>query len=701
MEAKTATEPLLPVANPRRASNGATLKKVKTTCIWTPPLALFAAFVIYETFNYSSSGYSNDFQNQILTLEVQANDSGRLIPETLFGIFFEEINHAGAGGLWAELISNRGFEAGGKNTPSDIDPWYAKGDENDVILSTEPTSLFKRNPIALRISTLCGSNSKPCPADGVGVVNPGYWGINVRVGKFYTVTFWLRSDTSVNLLVKFISEDETRTLGHQILQVDKVNSSTWHKYTLRLEAKDTDHRGKLAFTTTNQGSIWLDQVSAFPEETYKGHGFRAELAQMLEDLKPAFIRFPGGCYVEGVRLENAWRWRDTVGPWEERPGHLNDVWNYWSDDGLGYYEFLQLTEDLGAAPVWVFNNGISHEYSVNPRLIQPWVKDVLDGIEFARAPKSTQWGALRAAMGHPDPFPLYHIAIGNEDCWKPWYQENYMAFYSAIKAAYPDIKLISNCDATNGPLSHPADFYDFHIYTNAYNLYSMAHQFDQKSRVDRPKVFVSEYAVTGGDAGTGSLLAAVAEAAFMIGLEINSDVVEMASYAPLFVHANDRRWNPDAIVFNSWQQYGTPSYWVQQLFKHSSGARLLPFSLVLPWGSNPVMSVLRRHDEHLNADFLVIKAVNFGNDVVPMRITFDGLAAEGIDYANSTMATLTSAWTMDENSFAQPTKITPQISQMAKPTSDLQVVLPAHSVVALDLRLGDKQPKGLGSSSHI
>ncbi|KAL3679004.1 hypothetical protein R1sor_021960 [Riccia sorocarpa] len=697
MEPKNAEEPFLPTADPRRAEKVAAVKKVKAVCKWIPLLAIFAVFVVYQTFSPSHSGLPGDSQNQTITLEVQATNFGRSIPSTLFGIFFEEINHAGAGGLWAELISNRGFEAGGRSTPSIIDPWYPKGDDHDVMLSTEETSLFRRNPIALRISVLCGTASNPCPADGVGVVNPGYWGIDVRAGKFYTVTFWLRSDTSVDLAVKFISEDEQRTLAQQTLKVEKVNSSSWEKYSFRLEANDTDHQGKFALTTAVKGSIWLDQVSAFPEETYKGHGYRTGLAQMLEDLKPAFIRFPGGCYVEGERLENAWRWRDTVGPWYERPGHLGDKWNYWSDDGLGYFEYLQLAEDLDTAPIWVFNNGISHQYSVTPRLIQPWVDDVLDGIEFARGPKTSKWGRVRAAMGHPEPFPLNHIAIGNEDCYRPWYRENYMAFYNAIRAAYPEIKLISNCDATNGPLDHPADYYDFHIYTNAYNLYSMAHQFDQKSRADGPKVFVSEYAVTGADSGTGSLLAAVAEGAFMIGLEINSDVVEMASYAPLFVHAKDRRWNPDCIVFDNWQQYGTPSYWVQQLFKDSNGARLLPFSLSSTWGSNPIVSVLRRHDKDLDADFVLIKAVNFGNDVVPVRITFNGLPADGILYTNSTIATLTSTHAMDENSFAQPKKITPQISPMEKPNSDLQVVLPPYSIVALDLRLADT-PKGLDST---
>ncbi|KAG6549463.1 hypothetical protein Mapa_008999 [Marchantia paleacea] len=685
MEEQRAAEPLLPVASPPAGDQRITMSKVKTAALLTSPWLLLALVVVYHRVDFS--GTPRGVQDQIVTLTVEGADPGRNMSETLFGIFFEEINHAGAGGLWAELINNRGFEAGGQNTPSSIDPWSPLGKGNETMLTTERASLFPRNPIALRMKTLCG-NGTACPPGGVGVANPGYWGIDVQAGKSYQITFWLRSDAMVNLSVAFISQDELRVLAQQFLIVDEANSYDWQKYQFNLVATDTDHYGKLAFTTSVYGSIWLDQVSAFPGETYKGHGFRKELAEMLEELKPAFLRFPGGCYVEGERLQNAWRWRDTIGPWEERPGHYGDVWNYWSDDGLGYFEFLQLAEDLNTAPVWVFNNGISHSYSISPRNIQPWVQDALDGLEFATGPNTSTYGAIRAAMGHPEPFNVRHVAIGNEDCWKPYYQENYMAFYKAIKLLYPYMGIISNCDATNGPLKHPADLYDFHIYTNANNLYAMKSQFDQKTRDSGPKVFVSEYAVTGSDSGTGSLLAAIAEGAFMIGLEKNSDVVEMASYAPLFVHEKDRRWNPDAIVFNSWQQYGTPSYWVQTLFKHSSGAKLLGHSVTgANGGPTPVVSAIRRHDTQTNGDYLVIKAVNFGKDVMAMRVVFNGIPANGIAFPNSTIAILSSDKTMDENSFSMPEKIMPQVSNLAYPESDMQIMLPPYSIVALDLRL--------------
>ncbi|KAJ7551122.1 hypothetical protein O6H91_07G135700 [Diphasiastrum complanatum] len=291
-------------------------------------------------------------------------------------------------------------------------------------------------------------------------------------------------------------------------------------------------------------------------------------------------------------------------------------------------------------------------------------------------------------MGHPDPFELYYIAIGNEDCGKRYYRDNYMVFFDAIKENYPDIKLITNCDGSWRQLDHPSDLYDFHIYTNANNLYSMAHQFDHVSR-EGPRAFVSEYAVTGRDAGTGSLLAALAEGAFMIGLELNSDLVAMASYAPLFVNNNDRRWNPDAIVFNSWQQYGTPSYWVQHFFKDSSGATLLPFSFESVNSTVPplVASALRAHSGNPTFDYLVLKAVNFEGDPVQLKILLEGLPLNSIDASQSTITILSSSNVMDENSFSQPRKVLPNVRHFDSLESDLGVVLPPYSVLSLKLQL--------------
>ncbi|KAH0904942.1 hypothetical protein HID58_044445, partial [Brassica napus] len=580
-----------------------------------------------------------------VTLQVNASDgAGRLIPETLFGIFFEEINHAGAGGLWAEL-----------NTPSNIWPWSIVGDQSSVYVATDRSSCFERNKIALRMDVLC--DSKGCPSGGVGVYNPGYWGMNIEEGKKYKVALYVRSTGDIDLSVSLTSSNGSLTLASEKIIASASDVSNWTKKEVVLEAKGTDHGARLQLTTTKKGSIWIDQVSAMPVDTYKGHGFRNDLYQMMSDIKPRFIRFPGGCFVEGEWLSNAFRWKETVGPWEERPGHFGDVWKYWTDDGLGHFEFFQLAEDIGAAPIWVFNNGISHNDEVETATIMPFVQEALDGIEFARGDANSTWGSIRAAMGRKEPFELKYVAIGNEDCGKTYYRGNYIVFYDAIKKAYPDIKIISNCDGSSRPLDHPADYYDFHA-------------------------FVSEYAVTGKDAGKGSLLAALAEAAFLIGLEKNSDIVEMASYAPLFVNTNDRRWNPDAIVFNSSHLYGTPSYWVQRFFAESSGSTLLTSTLK---GNSSSLVASAISYQSNDQDYISIKAVNFGATSVNMKVLVTGLDPNVMKVSGSKKTVLTSTNVMDENSFTQPEKVAPHESLLEMAEEDLTVILPPHSFSSFDL----------------
>ncbi|CAK7340311.1 unnamed protein product [Dovyalis caffra] len=620
--------------------------------------------------------------------------SGRHIPETLFGIFFEELNHAGAGGIWAELVNNRGFEAGGQTTPSNIAPWSIIGDQSSLIVSTDRSSCFERNKVALRMDVLCDSNgSNICPAGGVGIYNPGFWGMNIEQGKTYKVVLFVRSPGPINVSVSLTSSD-----GLQILATANIvdsDVSNWTKTEVLLEAKGTNPNSRLQLTTSRKGVIWFDQVSAMPLDTYKGHGFRNELIEMLADIKPQFLRFPGGCFVEGEWLRNAFRWKESIGPWEERPGHFGDVWMYWTDDGLGYFEFLQLSEDLGARPIWVFNNGTFMPFISGHFLVYP---EALDGLEFARGDSDSKWGSVRAAMGHPEPFDLKYVAVGNEDCWKKNYRGNYLKFYDGIKSAYPDIKIISNCDGSSYSLDHPADYYDFHIYATASNLFSMTRQFDRTTRTG-PKAFVSEYAVNGEDAGTGSLLAALAEAGFLIGLEKNRrclgigkvlmpfplsvsvgegdgqifnenfDVVEMASYAPLLVNANDRSWSPDAIVFNSSMQYGTPSYWAQKFFRESSGATLLDAKLQTNY-SKLVASAITWQNSLDGETYLKIKIVNFGNSKVNLKVSIDGLRLNS-QLSGSTKTVLTSSNVMDENSFTYPNKVVPAQSLLENPAKDM------------------------------
>ncbi|XP_051185983.1 alpha-L-arabinofuranosidase 1 isoform X2 [Lolium perenne] len=612
--------------------------------------------------------------------EVKVNSLARRpIPANLFGIFFEEINHAGAGGLWAELVSNRGFEA----APSKIDPWSIIGDQSSIFVATELSSCFNKNRNALRIDVLCDK----CPFGGVGVYNPGFWGMNIEQGKSYDLVIHMRSAEFVNLTALLtcsngLSNDTAVVISSRHLTYTDL--SNWERIKVELFAHQTCRTGRLELRSSNRGRLWLDQVSLMPSETYMGHGFRKDLMSMLLDLQPRFLRFPGGCFVEGNILQNRFMWKNTIGPWEQRPGHYGDVWNYWTDDGLGYFEFLQLAEDLGAAPVWVVNIGISHTDEVNITDIAPLVADVLDSLEFARGSSESKWGTIRSAMGHPEPFPVKYVALGNEDCVKNSYRGHYLRFHSAIRKAYPDIEIISNCDGSAKPLYDPADFYDYHIYENATVVFLSKNKFDNAPRTG-PKVFVSEYAVRDARDGlNGSLLASLAEAAFLIGLEKNSDLVQMASYAPLFVNDNDRNWMPDAIVFNSWQRYGTPSYWMQTFFRESSGAVIHPIEFSSIYSQQLAASAITWHGRKNN--FMRVKIVNFGSNAVNLTISVTGLQV-GINRARSTVTVLTSRNFLDENSFSHPNKVVPVRGKLLTAAKEMHVRLAPYSFTSYDLAL--------------
>jgi len=626
-------------------------------------------------------------QSQTGQLRVDASpQNARKIPDKMFGIFFEEINHAGAGGLWAELVSNRGFEAGGPNTPSNIDPWLIIGDESSIIVGTDRTSCFARNPIALRMEVLCDSKrTNACPSGGVGVYNPGYWGMNIEKGKVYKVSMHIRSSDAVSLTVSLTSSDGRQKLAAHTITGSKKSFAKWTKIEFNLKSRQNNTNSRLQLTTSKSGVIWLDQVSVMPLDTYMGHGFRKDLSLMLANLKPQFLKFPGGNYAMGNHLRNAFRWSETVGPWEERPGHFNDAWGYWTDDGLGFFEFLQLAEDLGASPVWVVNDGASLNEEVSTATIASLVKDVVDGIEFARGGPKTPWGSVRAAMGHPEPFNLDYVSIGNQECWMLYYRGNYQKFYSAIKAAYPEVNIISSCDRSTISPSNPADLYDVHVYTSSSNMFSRTSMFDNTPR-SAPKAIVSEYAVTGNDAGKGTLVAALAEAAFLIGLERNSDVVEMASCAPLFVNDNDRRWSPDAIVFNSWQHYGCPNYWMLHFFKDSSGAALHPTNIEISDYDQLVASAITLQNAKDKSTCLRIKVVNFGNRAVDLNISVVGLA-NTIKLSGSKQTVLTSSSPLDENSFEQPEKVAPVSSPLANAKPQMGVSVRPYSLTSFDLLL--------------
>ncbi len=503
-----------------------------------------------------------------VTIGFDAAQRGPEIGPLHYGIFYEEINHAGDGGLYAELIQNRSFE---DNTGAP-DCWDAVGKAQLRLVRRD--LLNDAQFQALQV-TLSGS--------GDGVSNTGFWGISAVEGRTYTLTFWLRSaDGYKGTLTAGLYDGDT-DLGSTPVAV--VAGKDWQKVTATFTATATAPKAKFRLTGSAPGVITLDVVSLFPP-TFKNreNGCREDLAQMLADMKPRFVRFPGGCYVEGsgdLTSTNRFEWKKTVGPIEERPGHHNVNWGYRVTDGLGYHELLQLTEDLGATPLFVANIGIGHGWMVPYNQIDEFIQEALDAIEYANGGTDTYWGALRAKNGHPEPFGLRLVEIGNENGQDPaedlsnHYPERYKQFYDVLKARYPEITLIGNVEAwgTDTPGWHstfPCEVVDEHYYRTPewfrtqYSRYAM---YDRSN----PKVYVGEYAVTENFGTYGNLKAALGEAVYMMGMENNSDIVVMNSYAPIFTHEESYGWKPDMIRYNSAVSYGTPSYHVQQMMPNYLG----------------------------------------------------------------------------------------------------------------------------------
>ncbi|MFP4975501.1 alpha-L-arabinofuranosidase C-terminal domain-containing protein [Paenibacillus sp. CN-4] len=504
------------------------------------------------------------------TLTIDTENPGPAISPMLYGAFFEEINHAGDGGLYAELISNRSFE----DHPDTLFNWWIekKGEGSGNVSLSGKNLLNGVQTRSMKLSVTTASNTGK-----VSAVNNGYWGIALKEGAEYKLSFYARPEPGqrMSLDVSLESPD-----GREVYAAHPVGvlKEGWNHYTYTLKSAGTAANARFLITASTPGTVYLDMVSLFPP-TWKTreNGLRIDLAEKVAEMKPSFLRFPGGCFVEGNTQENAYRWKTTIGPLETRPGHRG-YWNYRSSDGLGFHEYLQWAEDLQAEPLYVAYIGISHDgdpvtksNTVPLTEIGPWIQDVLDAIEYANGPVTSKWGAKRAANGHPEPFGLKYVEIGNENNFQPAeYKQRYGLFYQAIKAKYPEMNLIANMEVDG----EPVELVDEHYYESAEWFMNNASRYDSYDR-SGPEIYVGEYAVTKG-AGEGNLNAALGEAAFMLGMERNSDIVKMASYAPLFVNTKDRTWNPDAIVFDAASSYGTPSYYVQQMFGSSKGDIVLP-----------------------------------------------------------------------------------------------------------------------------
>ncbi len=500
---------------------------------------------------------------QSTRLTVDVDRPGHKVSPTLWGIFFEDINLSADGGIYPELVRNRSFEDAEK--PEYWTLANTGGAKAEMATDTSrPLNPMNRRSLRWTIENLGAGASS--------VSNPGYWGMSVVAGEDYHFSAAVRCDGSFTGPLKVALENE----AGQSLAAGQVEGfgDAWRTFTLTITAGATDPKAHLVIRTAHTGTVWLDMVSLMPAKTWKGHGLRTDLSEMLNGLKPAFVRFPGGCWVEGDDMAHMYHWKNTIGNIAERKPLWN-IWGYNATHGLGFHEYLQMCEDLGAEPLFCINVGMSHHEVIPLDQMGQWVQDALDAIEYANGPTESVWGGIRARNGHPAPFHLKYMEIGNEN-GGPAYAERYALFYHAIKAKYPDMHLIA--DVWGGiPQDSPVEIVDEHYYSNPEFFISQANRYDSYKR-DGVKVFVGEYAVTQG-CGQGDLRGAVGEAAFMTGMERNSDVVLMASYAPLFVNVNHKRWNPDLIDFDSSRVFGIPSYYVQKMFSENRGDVVLPVTV--------------------------------------------------------------------------------------------------------------------------
>jgi len=501
---------------------------------------------------------------QTAKISVAVDQPGHKISPTLWGIFFEDINLSADGGIYPELVRNRSFEDA--ETPENW-KFTSTDDKSTATLSTPNYSARAVNPPLNPLNR----RSLRVQANGAFTLeNEGYWGMNMVKGDGYTLKFAARATDgfSAPITAKIVSSTGKELASGEVKAMD----NGWKYFTLDLTASDSDPKAKLVLSASGQGSLFLDMVSLMPKKTWKNHGLRPDLAESINALKPAFMRFPGGCWVEGDDLAHMYHWKSTIGDVDGRTPLWN-IWNYNATHGLGFHEYLQLCEDLGAEPLFDINCGMSHKENVPMSQMGQWVQDALDAIEYANGPTNSHWGGLRAKAGHPAPFNLKYLEIGNEN-GGPAYRERWPLFVNAIHAKYPEIKFVANHWQGGYPPAPRPDIVDEHFYNSPEWFMRHATHFDKYDR-NGPKIFVGEYAVT-RNCGLGNLRGAIGEAAFMTGLDRNSDVVVMASYAPLFVNLNHRAWNPDLINFDSSQWYGLPSYYVQQMFAANRGDVSLP-----------------------------------------------------------------------------------------------------------------------------
>jgi alpha-L-arabinofuranosidase len=622
-----------------------------------------------------------------VSISVDLAHPGTAISPRMFGIFFEDINFAADGGLYPELVKNRSFEFS-----EPLTGWHQIMAMNAQGMERQKGELSIRTEDPLNAANPHYLHAHAYEA-GYAFYNTGYRGMGIQSGAEYRFSAYVRTKGPASLRAIIVDES-----GHEIGSAKLEGfSSQWHRYETVIRASATTQHAQLNLIVDEKGDLDLDMVSLFPVDTWnhRPNGLRKDLVQLLYDMHPGFIRFPGGCIVEGRQLLTRYRWKTTVGDIAERKTIINR-WNdefdyrpapdYFQSFGLGFYEYFQLAEDIGARPLPILNCGMACQFNTSEtaRLdeLNEYIQDALDLIEFANGPVGSPWGKLRAEMGHPAPFNLEMIGIGNEQ-WGERYIERYKLFAAALKAKHPEIRLV--VPAGPGPSGEPfnsmwsnwrqlkPDIVDEHYYMDPDWFLSNTHRYDRYDR-SGPKIFAGEYAAqTAGVARSdnrNNWKAAISEAAFMTGLERNGDVVQMASYAPLLANINAWQWTPDAIWFDNLRSYGTPNYYVQLLYANNTGSRIVPITPQAEQGIYTTASLDERTHE------LIVKVINHNPEALAAEIQLGVPSLSGTAKVTSLHSDNLDA----ENSFDHPQAIAPEQSTIAVRTGAISTQLPAYSV---------------------
>ena len=641
---------------------------------------------------FSMGAWAQDY-----TVTVDTQKPGAVVQPTMYGIFFEDINFAADGGLYGELLKNRSFEF----TPDHLMGWQAFGK-----VEIKNDGPFDRNPHYARLSTMNHNDW------WTGLQNEGYFGIGVEQNKEYRFSVYARvPEGKTQMLRVQLVEPYTNEEHQEFCQQDvKVTSSDWQKYTIILKPNRTVDKAQLRLLMceengrSGRGTVDVEHISLFPVDTWKGHenGMRKDLAQALADMKPGVFRFPGGCIVEGVTLDNRYNWKNSVGPVENRPINKNR-WectftyryypDYFQSYGLGFYEFFLLSEEIGAEPLPVLNVGMACQFQNGDNAhapatvegLQPFIDDCLDLIEFANGSTDTKWGKLRADMGHPAPFNMKLLAIGNEQ-WADPYFKRVKIVADAVRKAHPEIKIIG----TSGPDAEghnfeigweamkrqKADLVDEHFYRpiswfkNEWNRYD---KYDRKG----PKVFAGEYACHDRGKKWNHAGASIYEAAFMTGLERNADIVHMATYAPLFSHVDGWQWRPDMIWYDNLRVAKSASYWVQALYAQNKGTNVLPIqqtNFPKKGEDGVVASAVWDKDK---AEY-VVKVVNTYDQAKTVSIVLKGMK----QISNASVIKLDLSQYDLENTVDNPNAIEPKeekVEHLGQSGNAIMVNLPAKS----------------------